>query len=147
MKLILILEFKTLQNCDVVGLRCWCCQQKGPNSQGRPPLGDRAGDQGASVMGQLSGRDRPCICLPEAGGHPPCPGPSWASLHFILGEQTDEMPHPVSSSGVQRKPEPRAERDGPGVFAEGELGSQRGAGPGAPLWAKGSLASKWRGTW
>lgn len=74
----------------------------------------------------------------EAGGHPPCPGPSWASLHFILGEQRDEMPHPVSSSGVQRKPEPRAERDGPGVFAEGELGSQRGAGPGAPLWAKGA---------
>ena len=35
--------------------------------------------------------------------------------------------------GAQREPEPHAERDGPGVFAEGEPGSQGWAGPGPPL--------------
>ena len=38
--------------------------------------------------------------------------------------------------GVQREPEPHAERDGPGVFAEEELGSQGQAGPGPLLGAK-----------
>lgn len=38
--------------------------------------------------------------------------------------------------GAQREPEPHAERDGPGVFAEGELGSQGWAGPGPPLGAE-----------
>lgn len=38
--------------------------------------------------------------------------------------------------GVQREPEPHAERDGPGVFAEEELGSQGRAGSGPLLGAK-----------
>lgn len=38
--------------------------------------------------------------------------------------------------GVQREPKPHAERDGPGVFAEGGLGSQERAGPGPPLGAE-----------
>ena len=44
----------------------------------------------------------------------------------------------VESRGNPSLVQKGAERDGPGVFAEGELGSQRSAGPGTPLWAKGA---------
>ena len=47
--------------------------------------------------------------------------------------------------GVQREPEPHAERDGPGVFAEEELGSQGRAGSGPLLGGQESPAPGCKG--
>lgn len=58
------------------------------------------------------------------GGHLLCPGPPWASLCFFLASY---LLDPEINESPKVKQWCLEEGDGPGVFAERELGSKRQA--------------------